>query len=137
MISFLKKISDDNSSSKYDGCIHFSDGDLKKEISMLLSSRPLLPDLEEVTYICDSVINYGINSSLLNIATQEEQKLEIIRRIKIALERFEPRISDIIVTPKETDEIKDVFTVKSYILSRPLIFDVFWIKATDNISLYE
>ncbi|MBE0839605.1 hypothetical protein, partial [Escherichia coli] len=97
MISFLKKISDDNSSSGYDNGIQFSDSDLKDEISMLLTSRPLFPDLEDLTYICDSVINYGVNSSLLNIVTQEEQTLEIIRRITIALKRFEPRISDIIL----------------------------------------
>ncbi|EFE7579823.1 hypothetical protein JS485_004940 [Escherichia coli] len=137
MISFLKKISDDNSSSKYDNCIQFSDSDLKNEISMLLTSRPLFPDLEDVTYICDSVINYGVNSSLLNVVTQEEQTLEIIRRITIALKRFEPRVSDIIVMHKEADDIKYVFTVKLYILSRPLVFDVFWTKATDNLSLYE
>ena len=136
MISFLKKISDDNSSSGYDNCIQFSDSDLKNEISMLLTSRPLFPDLEDLTYICDSVINYGVNSSLLNIVTQEEQTL-IIRRITIALKRFEPRISDIIVMHKEVNDIKYVFTVNSYILSRPLVFDVFWTKATDNLSLYE
>ncbi|EPC3955268.1 GPW/gp25 family protein, partial [Escherichia coli] len=111
MISFLKKISDDNSSSGYDNCIQFSDSDLKNEISMLLTSRPLFPDLEDLTYICDSVINYGVNSSLLNIVTQEEQTLEIIRRITIALKRFEPRISDIIVMHKEVNDIKYVFTV--------------------------
>ena len=69
--------------------------------------------------------------------TQEEQTLEIIRRITIALKRFEPRMSDIIVMHKEADDIKYVFTVKLYILSRPLVFDVFWTKATDNLSFYE
>ncbi|EGI42064.1 conserved hypothetical protein [Escherichia coli TA280] len=137
MISFLKKISDDNPSTNHDNSICFSDNDLKNEISMLLTSRPIYSGMEDLPYICDSVINYGINSSLLNVVSQEEQKIEIMKRIKIALQRFEPRISDVRVIHKETNDIRSVFTVKSCMFSRPLTFDVSWTKATDNLSLHE
>lgn len=137
MISLLKKLSDDNPSSYHDSDIGFTDEDLKNEISMLLSSRPMYLDIEELPLVCDSVINYGINSSLLNITTPEEQNIEIIKRITIALKRFEPRISDVRIEHKITDDIRSVFTVKSYISDRALTFDVYWTKSTDNLSLHE
>ncbi|MBW5823001.1 GPW/gp25 family protein [Yersinia enterocolitica] len=137
MISLLKKLSDDNPLSYHDSDIGFTDEDLKNEISMLLSSRPMYLDIEELPLVCDSVINYGINSSLLNITTPEEQNIEIIKRITIALKRFEPRISDVRIEHKITDDIRSVFTVKSYISDRALTFDVYWTKSTDNLSLHE
>ena len=137
MISLLKKLSDDEPYSSHDYSIIFSDEDLKNEISMLLSSRPMYLDIEGVPLICDSVINYGTNRSLQNIVTVGERNIEIINRITIALERFEPRISDIKVEHKATDDIRSVFTVKSYVSGRMLAFDVYWTKSTDNLSLHE
>lgn len=137
MISLLKKLSDDEPYSSRDYSILFSDEDLKNEISMLLSSRPMYLDIEGVPLICDSVINYGTNRSLQHIVTEGERNVEIINRITIALERFEPRISDIKVEHKATDDIRSVFTVKSYVSGRLLAFDIYWTKSTDNLSLYE
>lgn len=137
MISLLKKLSDDEPYSSRDYSISFSDEDLKNEISMLLSSRPMYLDIEGVPLICDSVINYGTNRSLQHIVTEGERNVEIINRITIALERFEPRISDIKVEHKATDDIRSVFTVKSYVSGRLLAFDIYWTKSTDNLSLYE
>ncbi|MFQ6247189.1 GPW/gp25 family protein [Yersinia enterocolitica] len=137
MMSFLKKLSDDNPSSCHDSHIDFSDEDLKNEISMLLTSRPIYRDIEELPLICDSVINYGVNISLLNITTPEEKNIEIIKRINIAIKRFEPRISDVRIEHKITDDIRSVFTVKSYISAKLLMFNVYWTKSTDKLSLHE
>jgi len=62
MHSFLQFLRDDSPDSLEDVLNFFPSDDLKCELGMLLSSRPLYLEIDELPLVNSSVLNYGIKS---------------------------------------------------------------------------
>ena len=68
MHSFLQFLSDDNPGSLDDNLNFVPLDDLKYELGMLLSSRPLYLETDELPFVNSSVLNYGIRSSVYGVS---------------------------------------------------------------------
>ncbi len=68
MHSFLHFLRDDNPGSLDDNLNFVPLDDLKYELGMLLSSRPLYLETDELPFVNSSVLNYGIRSSVYGVS---------------------------------------------------------------------
>ena len=71
MHSFLQFLRDDNPGSLKDHLNFVPSDDLKYELGMLLSSRPLYLETDELPFVNSSVLNYGIKSSVYVVSAGE------------------------------------------------------------------
>ncbi len=64
---------------------------------MLLSSRPLYHERDDLPFVNSSVLNYGIKASVYGVSASEHSDTvnsEISSRILITLQRYESRLGD-------------------------------------------
>lgn len=107
MHSFLQFLRDDNPGSSEDNLNFVPSDDLKYELGMLLSSRPLYLETDELPFVNSSVLNYGIRSSVYGVSADEHSDAvngEISSRILMMLRRYEPRLEEPVVEHLSSDE---------------------------------
>ncbi|EKQ3465118.1 lysozyme family protein, partial [Escherichia coli] len=114
MHSFLQFLRDDNPSSSEDDLNFVASDDLKYELGMLLSSRPLYLETDELTFVNSSVLNYGMKSSVYSVSAGEHSDTvngEISSRILLMLQRYEPRLEEPVVEHLSSDDNYSFFSV--------------------------
>ncbi|HBA9837236.1 TPA: lysozyme family protein [Escherichia coli] len=140
MLSFLQRLRDDFPDSDVDS-FYISPYDvLKTELGMLLSSRPLYMELEDIPFVCESVLNYGISSSIYIDSTEghsESANNEISARILLALQRHEKRLCNPVVKLNFSDETCSVYSVTGLFFKEKIEFSIKWDKYSGEFSLYE
>ncbi|EFN2497836.1 hypothetical protein HIK39_003232 [Shigella dysenteriae] len=126
MKSFLMKLSGDrilnNNIDRY----------IKDEISMLLSSRTTDSNLDIIPLVCDSVLNYGVKSTLPDEAEKQQEQYEYTAKLSTALNKYEPRLKKIKISHKYTNGTQSVCTVTANIYDKQISFDICWNKITDK-----
>lgn len=138
--SFLQRLRDDNPESEDDLFNSDPYDDMKTELGMLLSSRPLYIFLDEYSLVNDSVLNYGINYSLYTALGKEHCDIvndEISERILLAIRRYAQNMSNPEVKHSFSNDESSVFTVTAQLSTDIITFSIVWDKHSGTFSLYE
>ncbi|MGB7801765.1 hypothetical protein [Buttiauxella sp.] len=102
MKSLLQQLSDDNPKDQNDiSEAEYKSSTLIDEILLLLSSRPRSYRIDDIPLINGSILNYGVSDVFASDTPRLERNGIMQSRIEIALQRFEPRLKNICVTPGE------------------------------------
>lgn len=140
MHSFLQFLRDDNPGSSEDRLNFIPSDDLKYELGMLLSSRPLYLETDELPFVNSSVLNYGINSSVYSVSAGEHSDAvndEISSRILMMIRRYEPRLEEPVVEHLSSDDNYSFFSVTALCFMERLKLCIKWDKNSGAFSLDE
>ncbi|EDA3267904.1 lysozyme family protein [Salmonella enterica subsp. enterica serovar Bovismorbificans] len=140
MHSFLQFLRDDNPGSSEDHLNLVPSDDLKYELGMLLSSRPLYIETDELPFVNSSVLNYGIKSSIYDVTAGEHSDTvngEISSRILMILQRYEPRLENPVVEHIFSDDHYSFFSVTALFFMDRVKFCIKWDKSSGEFSLDE
>ncbi|HBE5310659.1 TPA: lysozyme family protein [Escherichia coli] len=140
MHSFLQFLRDDSPDSLEDVLNFAPSDDLKCELGMLLSSRPLHLEIDELPLINSSVLNYGIKSLVYSISDGEHSDTvngEISSRILLMLQRYEPRLEAPVVEHIVNDEHYSYFSVTALLFMDRVKLCIKWDKNSGEFSLHE
>lgn len=99
---------------------------LLDELKMLFSSRSRFPDIEAIPLVNSSIVNYGIDESLLLITEDNERKTVIKQRIQTALQRFEPRLTHVTITARAENTSNITFAINAQHKQKPLTVELVW-----------
>ncbi|BDI39208.1 MULTISPECIES: lysozyme family protein [Escherichia] len=140
MHSFLQFLRDDNPGSSEDLLNFVISDDLKYELGMLLSSRPLYHETDDLPFVNSSVLNYGITASVYGVSASEHSdsvNSEISSRILITLQRYESRLGNPVVEHLFSDDNYSFFSVTALFFMDRVKFCIKWDKHSGEFSLYE
>ncbi len=135
MRSFLQRIRDDYPGTDKDTFESELYDDLKKDVGMILTSRAISSEDDNVGY---NILNYGVKVFVANGSTEEKKDLintQVKESILTSLSHFEPRCSNTVLDEKFSGELYSVFTVKTVFQGEYIIFNVKWNKLTGDLSL--
>lgn len=139
MTSLLQKLSDDCPGKKDDAeLVNYnviSITHLFSEIMMLLSSRARLFYIENLKDINTSVVNYGIDEYFDDNVNRNQQAIILQKRIKTTFERFEPRLSNVIIDFKLQPLSITNFCVSAVFHKQNIDFILIWDEAIRQFSL--
>lgn len=107
------------------------------ELDMLFTSRPRFSYLEEMPLVNSSVINFGINESVLPAYDVEGRKKIIAERIKNTLQRFEPRLTNVMIMIKADNPDHVIFEINALHQALPIKFELVWDDCTGKFYLDE
>lgn len=107
------------------------------ELDMLFTSRPRFSYLETLPLVNTSVLNFGINESLLPDYDVEDRKKIIAERIKNTLKRFEPRLTDVTIIIKADNPDHVIFEINALHQELPMKFELIWDDCTGKFYLDE
>lgn len=107
------------------------------ELDMLFTSRPRFSYLEMLPLVNTSVLNFGINESLLPDYDVEDRKKIIAERIKNTLKRFEPRLTDVTIIIKADNPDHVIFEINALHQELPMKFELIWDDCTGKFYLDE
>ncbi|HFO9872580.1 TPA: lysozyme family protein, partial [Escherichia coli] len=131
MHSFLQFLRDDNPGSSEDLLNFVISDDLKYELGMLLSSRPLYHEIDDLPFVNSSVLNYGITASVYGVSVSEHSdsvNSEISSRILITLQRYESRLRNPVVEHLFSDDNYSFFSVTALFFMDRVKFCIKWDK---------
>lgn len=114
--------------------------DLKYELGMLLSSRPLYLETDELPFVNSSVLNYGIKSSVYVVSAGEHSDSvndEISSRILMMLQRYESRLEEPVVEYLSSDDNYSFFSVTALFFMDMVRLCIKWDKNSGEFSLDE
>ncbi|HIE6622404.1 TPA: pantothenate synthetase, partial [Escherichia coli] len=114
--------------------------DLKYELGMLLSSRPLYLETDELPFVSSSVLNYGIKSSVYVVSAGEHSDSvndEISSRILMMLQRYESRLEEPVVEYLSSDDNYSFFSVTALFFMDMVRLCIKWDKNSGEFSLDE
>lgn len=140
MHSFLQFLRDDNPDSLEDHLNFVPSDDLKYELGMLLSSRPLYLETDELPFVNSSVLNYGIKSSVYVVSAGEHSDSvndEISSRILMMLQRYESRLEEPVVEYLSSDDNYSFFSVTALFFMDMVRLCIKWDKNSGEFSLDE
>lgn len=138
MPSLLLRLSDDNPQTEEESYRTEEKSDwLLKELRMLLSSRSRFAHVETLPLVNASVVNYGINVSVSEINDTEQRKKLIEEQIKMTLQRFEPRLSDVTIMAKTNHSSHVIFEIKALHHAQPVTFELMWDDCTGKFYFDE
>lgn len=102
MNTLLQRLSDNNPNNQDD----VAEGENKssrllEEMLLLLSSRPRSHHIEHIPLINNSILNYGVSDVFDKDTPRLDRNVIMQSRLKIALQRYEPRLKNIVVNAGE------------------------------------
>ncbi|EMW38597.1 putative pantothenate synthetase [Escherichia coli P0299917.10] len=107
---------------------------------MLLSSRPLYLETDELPFVNSSVLNYGIRSSVYGVSAgghNDAVNGEISSRILMMLRRYEPRLEEPVVEHLSSDEDYSFFSVTALFFRNRVKLCIKWDKNSGEFLLDE
>ncbi|EEY1047095.1 lysozyme family protein, partial [Escherichia coli] len=137
MHSFLQFLRDDDPGSSEDHLNFVPSEDLKYELGMLLSSRPLYLETDELPFVNSSVLNYGIPSSVYGVSAGEHSNVvngEVSSKILMMLQRYEPRLEEPVVEHLSSDDNYSFFSVSALFFMDRVKFCIKWDKHSGEFS---
>ncbi len=134
MRSFLQRVRDDFPGTDKDTFKSEPYDDLKKDVGMILSSRAVSSEDENVGY---NILNYGVKNFIVNGNIEEKNLInaQVRESILTSLSHFEPRCSNTTLDEKYSGELCSVFTIRTVFQGKYIIFNVKWNKLTGDLSL--
>lgn len=106
---------------------------LLDEIMMLLTSRPRFGYVENIPILNASILNYGIDELFVKNTSLDEHIIVLIQRIKLALKRFEPRLSNVEITAHRESLSIVNFVVNATFQRRKIVFTLNWDDAMNQL----
>ncbi|POT29244.1 GPW/gp25 family protein [Citrobacter braakii] len=138
MPSLLLRLCDDYPLDEEELYLAGKDKDwILSELDMLFTSRPRFLYLETLPLVNTSVLNFGINESLLPDYDVEDRKKIIAERIKNTLKRFEPRLTDVTIIIKADNPDHVIFEINALHQELPMKFELIWDDCTGKFYLDE
>ena len=138
MPSFLLRLSDNHPQAEEE---YYRTEDkstwLLNELKMLFSSRSRFAYIETLPLVNASVLNYGINESVSQIHETDHRKTVIEERIKNTLQRFEPRLSDVVIITKTDNPSNVIFEINALHKTLPVKFALVWDDCTGKFYFNE
>ncbi|WP_435952468.1 GPW/gp25 family protein [Dryocola sp. BD626] len=114
METLLQRLSDDNPKNQDDRSeAEDKSSRLVEEVLMLLSSRPRSHHAEAIPVINESIINYGVCDVFASDTPRLERNAIMQRRIRLALQRFEPRLRNVDVIPGDEQGSQCFFLIEA------------------------
>ncbi|MFT2793428.1 GPW/gp25 family protein [Serratia sp. T13T92] len=134
MPSLLQLLSDNNPDRDEDFFLNENKDCLFNELKMLFYSCSRLAFIEGVPFVNGSVLNYGINTSMTGLTEFEQRKLVIEQRIKDVLDRFEPRLTEVVVKVSSSLPVKVIFDIQAQYREETIFFQLVWDDCAYRIS---
>lgn len=138
MKSLLQQLSDDN--PKDQNCPDVAEDKssmLIEEILLLLSSRPRSYRIDKTPLINESILNYGVSDVFASDTPRLERNAIMQSRIEIALQRFEPRLKNIRVTPGNEQGSLCSFIIDAETSAGEVRYRLIWDDVISQFSLRE
>lgn len=110
---------------------------LKQELNMLFSSRARMADVEMLSLVNASVVNYGIDESVIGIADTSLHKRVMAQRISTAIRRFEPRLTQVDVLAGTVIPTGVLFDIHACFQGRPVVLYIVWNGFSGTFSFHE
>lgn len=110
---------------------------LLRELKMLLISRVRLQDIENIPQVNSSVLNYGIDESFNNIENISLRLPMMEMRLKNAISRFEPRLTDVEIIGYTNNEHSMNFILHAQYLRQPISLELRWDDCTGGFHFNE
>lgn len=110
---------------------------LLTEMKLLFLSRVRIPGIEDIELVNASVLNYGIDESLSRVNEINNRRTTMEHRIKNAVIRFEPRLTQISISSNIEDPDFILFTINAYYMHSPLILELKWNHCTGRFYFNE
>lgn len=126
--SLLLTLSDNHPLREEDDyqCEALSHHQLLTELNMCLSSRARYPGIEEIPLINTSVLNFGIDESFQQTNELTPRRTIMEHRLKTAIARFEPRLTQVSITSKQDKPEEIQFNVQANYLQKRLTIQLIW-----------
>jgi type VI secretion system protein ImpF len=126
--SLLLTLSDNHPLREEDDyqCEALSHHQLLTELNMCLSSRARYPGIEEISLINTSVLNFGIDESFQQTNELTPRRTIMEHRLKTAIARFEPRLTQVSITSKQDKPEEIQFNVQANYLQKRLTIQLIW-----------
>ncbi|KIS45671.1 GPW/gp25 family protein [Kosakonia radicincitans] len=126
--SLLLTLSDNHPLREEDDyqCEALSHHQLLTELNMCLSSRARYPGIEEIPLINTSVLNFGIDESFQQTNELTPRRTIMEHRLKTAIARFEPRLTQVSITSKQDNPEEIQFNVQANYLQKRLTIQLIW-----------
>ncbi|EPL4526988.1 GPW/gp25 family protein [Enterobacter asburiae] len=110
---------------------------LLSELKMLLMSRVRLLDIENIPLINSSVLNYGIDESFSKIEEINARLTVLETRLKKAVSRFEPRLTNVELTSSTSNLQVMNFILHANYLHQPVTIELRWDDCTGRFYFNE
>ncbi|WP_459176696.1 type VI secretion system baseplate subunit TssE [Ewingella americana] len=110
---------------------------LLNELKMLFSSRSRFSHIEIIPLVNASILNYGIDESVSQIHEVEHRKIVIEERIKNALQRFEPRLTEVDVITRTDNPSSVMFEINAMHKELPIKIELVWDDCTGKFYFNE
>lgn len=136
MKSLLQQLSDNNPKDQNDiSEEEDKSSTLIDEILLLLSSRPRSYRIDDIPLINESILNYGVSDVFSSDTPRLERNTIMQSRIQMALQRFEPRLKNISVTPGEELGSLCSFIINAETLNGEVRYRLMWDDVISQFSL--
>lgn len=110
---------------------------LLNELKMLFSSRSRFSYIENIPLVNGSILNYGIDESVSQINEMAHRKEVIEGRIKNALQRFEPRLTEVEIITRTDNSSGVIFEINALHQKLPLKMELVWDDCTGKFYFNE
>lgn len=110
---------------------------LLNDLKMLFSSRSRLAHIETIPLVNASILNYGINESVSQTHETDRRKTVIEERIKNALQRFEPRLTNVDIITKTDNSSAVIFEINALHKMLPVKLALVWDDCTGKFYFNE
>jgi len=136
MKSLLQQLSDNNPKDQNDiSEEEDKSSTLIDEILLLLSSRPRSYRIDDIPLINASILNYGVSDVFASDTPRLERNAIMQSRIETALQRFEPRLKNVCVTPGEELGSLCSFIIDAETLAGEVRYRLMWDDVISQFSL--
>ncbi|WP_148872912.1 GPW/gp25 family protein [Serratia marcescens] len=136
MNTLLQRLSDNNPSNQEDTAeAEDKSSRLAEEMLLLLSSRPRSQHLEHISLINSSILNYGVNDVFDPDTPRVERNAIMQSRIQVALQRFEPRLKNIVVSAGEQHGSYCAFIIEADTHHEHVRYCLMWDDVLSQFSL--
>ncbi|PBI77978.1 hypothetical protein A9993_24370 [Rahnella victoriana] len=136
MKSLLQQLSDNNPKDQSDiSEAEDKSSTLIDEILLLLSSRPRSYRIDDIPLINASILNYGVSDVFASDTPRLERNAIMQSRIETALQRFEPRLKNVCVTPGEELGSLCSFIIDAETLAGEVRYRLMWDDVISQFSL--
>ena len=137
--SLLSRLSDNHplhTEDDYHWAVQTQDS-LLNELKMLLMSRVRLLDIENISLVNNSVLNYGIDESFSKIEEINARLSMLENLLKKAISRFEPRLTNVELTTSTNDLQAMNFILRAHYLHQPVTIELRWDDCTGRFYFNE
>ncbi|WP_148872904.1 GPW/gp25 family protein [Serratia marcescens] len=136
MNTLLQRLSDNNPHDLNDATeAENKSSRLAEEMLLLLSSRPRSYNVEHIPLVNNSILNYGVSDVFEKDTARVDRNNIMQSRIQVALQRFEPRLKNIVVSAGEQNGSYCAFIIEADTHHEHVRYRLMWDDVLSQFSL--